>query len=177
MENVFEVVIKKLLEVGFYDLLLFVFSLALFYSILKRVKLFGDSPAIVAILAFSIAFIIFGYPVIVGFSMTLPLVKFFAQSFVWILVFFIGILMASFFYPDLPKMLTEKFTSRSMLYIGLTIGIVTVILSGLWNVLWMTPVVEGAVVPPSDVVFTATGVIIFCVLLIIASSIATRGTS
>ena len=172
MTNIFETVVQKLLEVGFYDLLIFVISLTLFYAILRKVKILGESPIVNAALAFSIAFLIFGYPVIVGFSLTLPLVTFFTQSFVWILIFFIGFLIASFFYPDLPKFLAEKFTSRSMISIAITIGVASVIISGLIGVLWATPPGEGAVQIPFDTVITAAGVIIFVILLIVAASIA-----
>ena len=174
MENIFEILITKLIEVGFYDLLIFVISLTLFYTLLRKVKVFGESPVVVAVLAFSIAFLIFGFPVIVGFSLTLPLVTFFTHSFIWILMLFIGILIASFFYPDLPKFLAEKFTTRSMLFIGVAIGITSVIISGLIAVFWATPPGEGRIQVPFDTVVAAAGVIIFVVLILLASQIATR---
>lgn len=173
MANIFETVVRKLLEVGFYDLLIFVISLTIFYAILRKVKILGDSPVVNAALAFSIAFLIFGFPVIVGFSLTLPLVTFFTHSFVWILVFFIGFLIASFFYPDLPKFLAEKITSRSLLSIAITIGIATLVISGLVTVFWATPPgEEGGIGIPFDTVITAAGVIIFVILLIVAASVA-----
>lgn len=171
MANVFETVVQKLIEVGFYDLLIFIISLTIFYAILRKVKILGESPIVNAALAFSIAFLIFGYPVIVGFSLTLPLVTFFTQSFVWILVFFIGFLIASFFYPDLPKFLAEKFTSRSMISIAIVIGLVSVIISGLIGVLWATPPGEGGIQIPLDTTIIAAGVIIFVILLIVAASV------
>jgi len=174
MENVFEIIIGKLIEVGFYDLLIFIFALTIFYAILRKVKILGESPIVNAVLAFSIAFMVFGFPVIVGFSLTLPLVTFFTHSFVWILMFFFGFLIASFFYPDLPKFLAEKFTSRSMISIGIAIGISAVVISGLIAVFWATPPGEGRIQIPLDVTITAAGVIIFVVLLIVASSVVTR---
>jgi len=176
MENVFEIVIGKLIEVGFYDLLIFVLALTIFYAILRKAKILGESPVVNAVLAFSIAFMIFGFPVIVGFSLTLPLVTFFTHSFVWILMFFIGILIASFFYPDLPKFLAEKITSRSMISIGIAIGVTAVVISGLISVFWATPPGEGRIQLPFDTVVVAAGVIIFVVLLIIAASIVTRSS-
>jgi hypothetical protein len=176
MVNVFETIITKLLEVGFYDLLIFVISFTLFYALLKKVKFFGESQIVVAILAFCMAFLIFGYPVIVGFSMTVPLMTLFTQSFVWILFFFIGFLIAGFFYPDLPKLLAEKMTSRNVLYIGVVIGLVSVITSGMINVIWTTAPAEGSLQRSVDTSILAAGVIIFVVLLIVASQIATYGT-
>jgi len=154
------------------DLLIFVFAFTIFWAILKKMKFFEGSPAVVAVLAFSIAFMIFGFPVIVGFSLTLPLVTFFTHSFVWILVFFIGILIASFFYPDLPKFLAEKFTSRSMIFIGIAIGVTVAVVSGMIAVFWATPPGEGRIKLPLDTVYTSVGVVVFIVVLLIASSVA-----
>lgn len=172
MENIFTTVITKLMEVGFYDLLIFVIAITLFYAMLRKVKLFGESPAVNAALAFAISFMVFGFPVIVGFSLTLPLITFFTHSFVWILMFFMGFLIASFFYPDLPKFLAEKFTSRSTLNIGIAIGISAAIISGLIAVFWATPSGSVGSQIQMDTVITAAGVVIFIILLIIAGSVA-----
>jgi hypothetical protein len=173
MENVFELLIKKLLEVGFYDLLIFIIALAIFYAILRKIKILGDSPVVNAALAFCIAFLIFGFPVIVGFSLTLPFVTFFTHSFVWILIFFIGMLIASFFYPDLPKFLAEKFTSRTMITIAALIGLATIFISGMIGVIFATPPSEGGGIEmPIDTIAITAGLIIFIILLIVAGSVA-----
>ena len=176
MENVFELVVNRLLEVGFYDLLIFVVALALFYGILKKTKLFEGVRLVNEILAFCIAFLIFGFPIILNYSLILPIATFFTHSFLWILIFFVGMLVASFFYPDLPKFLVEKFTSRSMLSIGIAIGLATAIISGLVAILWATPSQEVATQPkpPLQTTIVAAGVIIFVLLIIIAGSIAVR---
>ena len=171
MENVFEIVITKLLEVGFYDLLIFVCSLTMFYAILKKYKLLGDSPSINAVLAFIMAFMVFGYPVIVGFSLTLPLVKFFTQSLLWVMLFFMGVLISSVFYPDLPKLLIKKFTSRTAIWAGVFFTIVSMIVSGWASVLWMSPVTEGNIVIPFDLSITAAGLIVFIIILLIGASV------
>lgn len=174
MVNVFELLIQRLVEVGFYDVLIFIIALAIFYAILRKVKILGDSPIVNAALAFCIAFLIFGFPVIVGFSLTLPFVTFFTHSFVWILIFFVGMLIASFFYPELPKFLAEKFTSRSMISIALVIGLATIIISGMIGVIFATPPSEGGgIVLPMDTIAIAGGIIIFVILLIVAGSVAT----
>lgn len=177
MENIFEILVTKLLEVGFYDFLLFVIALGLFYAILKKTKFF-DSPVVTGVLAFSIAFLIFGYPVLMNFSLVLPFTAFFTQSFLFILVFFIGMLIASFFYPDLPKFIGEHFTSRTMMFVGITIGVAVALISGSTTLIWLTPAQEDPrPSAPSEVTSIASGVIIFMILLIIAGSIALRGAS
>lgn len=177
MENVFEILINKLLEVGFYDLLIFLIALAVFYGILQKIKFFEGSRGINAILAFSIAFLIFGFPIIVNYSMVLPMAKFFTQSFVFILVFLVGTLVATFFYPDLPKFLLESITSRSTLYVSIAIGLAVAITSGAVSVLWATTPIEEVAGPvvPADTTLVAAGVIIFVILIIVAGSIALRG--
>lgn len=176
MVNIFEMVVTKLLEVGFYDFLIFVIALALFYGILKKIKLF-ESHMVTSVLAFCIAFLIFGYPVLVNYSMVMPLTNFFTQSFLFILVFFVMILMATFFYPDLPKFLAEQFTSRSMLFVGLAIGVAIAIMSGSVSMLWTTVAPGGATRPvaPSETSTVAAAVVVFVLLLIVAGSISLRG--
>jgi hypothetical protein len=90
-------------------------------------------------------------------------------------VFLLGFLVASFFYPDLPKFLAEKFTSRSMISIAIAIGISVAIISGLIAVIWTPPKgAEGGIQIPMDITVTAAGVIIFVILLIIAGYVATQ---
>jgi hypothetical protein len=175
MASPIEEIIRKMLEVGFFDIIIFVISAAIFYAILKKFKLLGESPLINGAIAAGIAFLIFGYPVIVGFSLTLPLTTFFAHSFVWILTFFMAFMLASFFYPDLPKFLAEKFTSRSMISIAIVIGIVIALLSGLAGVLLQSPAKPGTPQTPLNVTTTIGAVLLFVIILIVAGSMATGG--
>ena len=178
MENVFQVLVEKMLEVGMYDLFIFVIALAMFYALLKKSKVF-DSEVVNAALASSIAFLIFGFPVIMNYSLTLPFVRFFTQSFVWLLMFFFGFLSASYFYPDLPKFLAEKFTSRSMLTIGIVGGLLISITSGTIAVLWAANPVEQKIEAalPYETSSMAAAVIIFVVLIIAAGSITLRSAA
>ena len=174
-ENVFALVINKLLATGFYDLLLFVFSLALFYALLKKSKILGESNVVNGLIAFVGAFLVFGYPVLVGISLTLPLTAFFTQAIVWILIVVMGLILASLFYPDLPKMLAEQFTKRTTLYAMIAIGISILVTSTLVSTLWQgtgQAPTEGPGIPsaPKDVTLIATGVIIFIVLILIGAS-------
>jgi hypothetical protein len=173
MVNVFEVVVRRLIEVGFYDFLIFLLALGFFYAIVKKGKVFGESPLAIGLIAFAAAFLVFGYPVILGISLVTPLVTFFAQSFLWIIIFFVAFLIASMFYPDLPAFLKEHFTSRSMVTYGIAIGIATAVLSGMVTLIWTAPTGEDATGPQAeqDVGIIAGGIIIFVILLIIAGSL------
>lgn len=175
VENIFVPVINKLIDVGFYDFLLFVFSLAMFYALLKKSKVLGESTVINGLIAFVGAFLVFGYPVLVGISLTLPLTAFFTQAVVWTLVIFIGLILASLFYPDLPKMLAEQFVKRTTLYAMLGIAIALLVTSTLVSVLWrgVGPAPRegpGVPSPSTDVTLIATGVIIFIALILIGAA-------
>jgi hypothetical protein len=172
MVNVFEELITKLLEVGFYDFLIFMIALAMFYSLLKKVKLF-ESQIVTSVMAFCIAFLIFGYPVLLNFSLVIPMVRFFTQSFLFILVFFVATLIATFFYPDLPKFLTESFTSRGTFTVMIAIGITLAILSGGISLIWISGPATGPTAP-AEISTVASGTIVFVILLIVAGSIALR---
>ncbi|MFH1623252.1 MAG: hypothetical protein ABIA12_01915 [Candidatus Aenigmatarchaeota archaeon] len=172
MENLFTTVISKMVDVGMYDLLIFVFALALFYAVLKRAKILGESTVINGTIAFVISFFIFGYPVIVGYSLVTPFASFFTQTTVFIMVFLVAFLMASFFYPDLPEFLTKSFSSRGMLMNTIAIGIAIAVISGAVSVLWNFPKgSEGMPSVPAEVPIMTAGVVVAILLLIVASSV------
>ena len=96
------------------------------------------------------------------------------QTMVFIMVFVIALLIASFFYPDLPKFLTTSFTSRGMIMNAIAIGIAIAIVSGAASVIWNQPTGNaGAPGAPVELVAMAAGVLILIVVLIIASSVVT----
>lgn len=175
-ENVFEIIVNKLVELGFYDYLFpFVITATLLYALLKKSKIMGESVTASAALALSIAFMIFGFPILAGYSLATPLSTFFLQTTVWILMFLVGFILASFFYPDLGKFLTEQFTRRTTLWAMVAIGITLFVTSGLVNVFTAGMTTRPGVEPispqaPQDVVLIVAAVVIFIVLLLIAGS-------
>jgi hypothetical protein len=148
------------------------------YGLLKKSKIFGDSPLINAVVSLSIAFMIFGFPVIAGISLATPLSTFFTQATVWILVLFVGFVFASLFYPDLTKMLLKAFTRRTTLGAMIVLGITLFIVSGLFNTVFIPPTKPTpSGVPagtPVDVITIVAGVLIFVVLLTIAMAVVRR---
>jgi quinol-cytochrome oxidoreductase complex cytochrome b subunit len=172
--NPFEIVINKMISLGFYTYLFpFIITVAIFYALLKKSKVFGESIVINAVVALSIALLVFGFPVIAGVSLASPLSIFFTQATVWILIFVIGILLASFFYPELTKMLLETFKRRTVLMLMLVIGVVLFITSGLLSVftygLAPKPGAGGAPGTPLDVIYITVALMIFIVLIIVAA--------
>jgi hypothetical protein len=183
MTDIFASFISKLVGLGFFNFLTFLLALALIYALLKQRKIFGENPVVNGIIAFSIAFFIFAYPVITGISLTTQITTFLSQSFIFLLVFFIAFLMASLFYPTLPKMLEEFFKSRSTLFAMIALAIALFVTSGLVGVIYSLISPTGAPSgapqaplaptpsPPSEVVLLLSGLIIAVVILLIAGSI------
>jgi uncharacterized membrane protein YjfL (UPF0719 family) len=172
MENVFEVVVSKMVEIGMYNLVIFVLALTIFYAILKRSKVLGESPLINGVISFAVAFLVFGYPVIIGYSLVTPFVSMFTQTTVFIMVFLIAFLIASLFYPDMPKFLTESFKSRGMLMNAIAIGVGIAILSGAVSILWNVPKGnEGLPAAPTEISIMAGAVIVLILILLVASSV------
>lgn len=171
MENIIEIFVQKMLEAGVYDLAIFVLALAIFYALLDKFKFLGGSKTVNAVIAFCVAFLILGYPVLVGFSLTLPFSIFFSQTLLWIMLFFIGLLIASMFYPDLPSFLSEHFMdSRTMLWVGITLTIISIVVSGMIGIFYERPATEGMIQVPPDLSVMATGIIIFLAVLLIGSA-------
>jgi len=176
MANLLDPVITKLLDLGVYDILVFVVVTAIFYGFLRKSKLLGGSTVVNGVLALSIGFLVLGFKWITGMALTSPLSIFFTQATVILLLFIFGFLAASMFYPDLLKWLPQVFKTRGMLTIMIVLGFALVITSGLITTLWTVPTpepgVDGVVGPPMDIVIVAAGLIIFVVMLIIATSAA-----
>jgi len=172
MSDVFSIVISKLVEVGFFNLLIFLLALALIYAILRQRKIFGENPLINGIIAFSIAFFVFAYPIITGISLVLPVTTFFSQAFVFILIFFIGFLIASLFYPDFTSILSHFLKSRNVLFAMIALSLALLVTSGLVGVIYSAisgP--QGKPSAPPENVLLIAGLMIAVVVLLIAGSI------
>ncbi len=177
----FEALAQKLIELHFHDFLLpALITATILYGLLRKTKILGDSPVINGVLSLSIAFLIFIFPQITGIALGGPLASFFTQAMVWILIILVGILLASFFYPNLTKMLTELFTRRTTFYIMIALGIALFITSGLLTAM-IGGVRLGARAPSNetaapttthiDIIIMAVGLILFIILIMIASAI------
>lgn len=110
MANIFQIAVERLVDVGFYNFLLpFILFTTVLYAVLKKTQILGDSPIIHGIISVSAGLLIFGVPVILGSSLVQPLTAFLTQAVIAILVFVVGFLIASFFYPNIMEKLPEIF--------------------------------------------------------------------
>jgi uncharacterized membrane protein YjfL (UPF0719 family) len=134
--NYFEEAANFLIESGFINFLIpSILSFAFFYILFEKLKLITNKT-LNALISFSISLLIFIYPLISGMNIALALSYFFAQSFSFILVIVIGLLLASLFYPDLPQKLSIFFRTRGILVGMISLGVVFFLLSGLISVLF-----------------------------------------
>lgn len=135
MVTPFTTVIIHLEKLGFFTFLPFIGSLAVFYGLLKRSKIFGEpekNVTVNATVALVAAFMIWAYPFLNGVSLEqyeMMWSGFFANSFIATLIIVFGLLIASMFFPEgLGKGLSEKIKGGSfwsgVVFLGIIIALV-----------------------------------------------------
>lgn len=130
---VFQQAIETLIELGFYKFFLpFILISAIVYAVLRKSQLFGESPIISGIISMSIAFFVFGLPVLGGLSLVKPLTSFFGQITVVILIISFGLLMTGLFVPDLMGKLGEWATGGGIVWWMIVIVLLIAVSSGLF---------------------------------------------
>ncbi|MEM5799760.1 MAG: hypothetical protein QXZ43_03805 [Candidatus Aenigmatarchaeota archaeon] len=178
MPDVFRNVILKLNELGAFNFLFpFMLTSAIFYGLLRKSKLFGsDSDRNVAlngVIALSAAFMVWAFPVINGVDIQAQLSTFFMQGMIVMLILMVGLMVTGMILPEnLPQHLWEqmkgKSTPTTLLLIGIIVGIIVFLTSGLVS-LFLTP--EMIATLPVDIILTLGLIFIMIVPLIwIASS-------
>ncbi len=178
MANFFEIAIGRLIELGFYNFLLpFILFVTLFYAVLRRTKILGESEAIHGIVSVTVGLFIFGVPVILGISLTQPLTIFLTQSAVAMLVFTIGLLIASFFHPnimeDLPNIF--KLPGPATWLIWVVVGFA--VLFGMFSAAgdYVDSLIGSFGVPRELFLLTVALIVIFFVFLLVAMARAGEG--
>ena len=178
MADIFIPVIKDMLNLGFGNLFIFVLASAIFFALIKKSHVFGDSAFINGVVALVAAFAVFWFPALFGANLVTPMSAFFTQATVIVLFLIIGIVIASLFYPDLPKMLAEQFSHRTTLVEMLALGLALFLTSGLLTAFLApssTPQKPGESRTPTDVITITVGLILFVVILMIGSALAKGG--
>jgi hypothetical protein len=174
MADIFEPVVNQLISLGFLNALMLFFFAVILYAVLKKSHILGDSNILNAIISFIAAFFVFVFPFITGTSLIPNFSMFFTQTVVILLFLIMGFIMASLFYPDMPAFLAEHFTHRSIISVFIALGIALFIISGLVTSFFASfsspKLATGGPGPSSDVLIIAAGLIIFVVVLIVASS-------
>jgi hypothetical protein len=178
MSNLYNLIVNRLSEVGFFNLLTFFLALTLIYALLRQKRILGDNVILNALIAFSIAFFIFAYPIITGVTLVVPLATFFSQAFAILLILFVGFLIASLLYPNLPKTLEQVFAGGEALYVLIGVSIALFVSSGLVGVFYSYIVPSSQPTGPSappEVILLVVGLIIVIVGLLLAERVAGGG--
>jgi len=161
---------QNLQSMGFFEILLFLLFSVIFFALLAKSKVLGQSAAVNGFVALAISFLIFIYPSFTGFSLVEPLSRFFTQiSTVAILLVF-ALVLSSVFYPDMSKMMVEQFTKPGVLYILIILALVLLVTSRTLWTFW-----AGFKIAPtggsSDMIILIAALLIFIVIIYLAASV------
>jgi len=136
-----ETVLINLNQMGFFAFLSFLLTVAVFYGLLRRSKLFGEpekNTVVNAVVALVAAFLVWAYPIISGTSIQeyqLFFSSFFVKGIIATLTVVIGLMIAGMFFPEggLPESLKESMKGRlgiGLLIFGLLIAAGVLVSSG-----------------------------------------------
>lgn len=143
MANMFETVILKMRETGMYQFLLpFMLTMAIFYGLLRKSKIFGnprETVSINAVVSIVASFMVWSAPILLGVNIEQSLAAFFVQGTTATLVLLVGLLITSMFFPpDLPTELSKVLKApkhvSAFIILGLLIGAAVFFSSGLINI-------------------------------------------
>jgi hypothetical protein len=113
MANMFETVVLNMQKTGMYQFLLpFLLSLAIFYGLLRKSRIFGEPREVLsinAVVAVVASFMVWSAPIILGVNIEQSLASFFVQGMTATLIIIVFLLIAGLFFPpDLAKHLSER---------------------------------------------------------------------
>jgi len=174
MTDPFTYALTRIAEFGVFRFLLpWMFFTAVFYALLKKGKVFGESNLLNGTISLVLSFFIIYFSVASGIDIGPVFSRFVMQVGLFMMLFIFAAIGASILYPDLSAMLKERMTHRSFLFIFVVIILTAFITSGM---LWVY--IQGAYQAggPSvqaertkEIYTVSSGLIIMLVVLIIAS--------
>ena len=177
--NYFQLLAEQMKNVGLVQYLFpFILLTAIFYAILRKSKLFGESVAVNGVIAVVASLmIVFGVPVAAGAVFATRLSIFLMQASVFLIIILMAFILASLFYPKMMDWLPEAFKTRSVMTTMVALAIVFFITSGLLGVFttgWgggggggTTPIKDQR----TNIVIFGVGLLIFIVVILISTVI------
>lgn len=171
MANIFQIAVERLIDVGFYNFLLpFILFTTVLYAVLRKTQVLGDSTMIHGVISVAAGLFIFGVPVLAGADLSGGLAAFLTQGAIGMLVVLVGLLLASFFVPNLTDKLPEIFQKG-----GPTAWIIWVVVGfaaafGLFTFVQkpIQGVIASSKVPGELITLTVMFTIVFVIFLIVA---------
>lgn len=172
MVDPFAMTIIKLKDMGFFHILLYMLSTAVFYGLLRKTQIFGPPEkniAVNATVAFVAAFMVLAVPILRGVPIVDQFEMFFVQSLAALLVVMFATMVVGMFAPhDLPGHLTKvlgKSGYWAMFVVGgLVVGIVVLVTSGMINIFFPEGGAPGLGI--SEDLLTTIGVVFIFVIAI-----------
>jgi hypothetical protein len=141
MANTFDFVIVRLNQLGFFQLLLFVLTSAVFYGLLRKSKLFGEADrniVVNGVVALVAAFMVWSAPTLLGIDIVTSTTTFFVQGISATLVVMLALMITGMFAPEgLGKVLQENLKGRflaAVLILGLIVALGIFFASGISNI-------------------------------------------
>ncbi|MBI2547549.1 MAG: hypothetical protein HYW23_03835 [Candidatus Aenigmarchaeota archaeon] len=174
MANIFQIVVERLLGIGFYNFLLpFILLSTVLYAVLRKTQLLGDSVALHAIISIAVGLFVFGSPVILGTSLTVPLTSFLTQGVIIILALVFGFLISGLFYPTLGEKLTDIFKEGPASWlVWVVLGFAAAVGLAEFLINPIRSLLSTSKAPGDLLVVTIMFVVFFIVLLIVTMSAA-----
>jgi len=116
MANPFDFVIVRLNSLGFFQLLLFVLTSAVFYGLLRKSKLFGEPDkniVVNGVVSLVAAFLVWSAPTLLGIDIQTSTTTFFVQGISATLVVMVALMITGMFAPEgLGKVLQESLKGK-----------------------------------------------------------------
>lgn len=181
MVDPFATTIIRLKDMGFFHLLLYMLSSAVFYGLLRKTQIFGPSEknvAVNAVIALVASFMVLTVPIVRGIDIIGQFETFFIQSLSALLVIIVGVMAAGVVFPqDLPGHLSKTLGKGGYWAIflvgGILLGVTLLITSGMTSIFFPEGGNFGGI--SQDLLVTIGVVIAMMVIIGIIVWITTKG--
>lgn len=164
--------IIRLKDMGFFHLLLYMLSTAVFYGLLRKSQIFGPpekNVTVNATVAFVAAFMVLAVPILRGINIVDQFEIFFVQSLSAMLVLMVGVMLAGMvFPPDLPGELAKKFGAGHwaiFLVGGIIVGVFILVTSGMTSIFFPSGGVPGFPSISEEMIITIGTIVAFIVTI------------
>jgi len=137
MVSPFEIVARRLGELGVYDFLLpWLITSAIVWGLLQKSKIFGENAVVInSVISLSISFFIWGFIIFTGSTTVGSSLSIFFMNMVLVGVAFAFILViGAMFFPDYTQKLKDAIPTETLFWIVVVIGLVLAVVAGLINV-------------------------------------------
>jgi len=174
MANPFDFVIVRLNQLGFFQLLLFMLTSAVFYGLLRKSQLFGEPEkniVVNGVVALVAAFMVWSAPTLLGIDIVTATTTFFVQGVSATIVVMISLMITGMFAPKgLGDVLAQNLKGRflaAVLVVGIIVGIGIFFASGISNLFFPASVFGGGLSTDTITIIVIGILMVISVLVIV----------